>query len=452
MNLPRGREPPALMKRILALLLLAAPLAAQEVDPVFERVQKSTFQYFWEGAEPTSGLARERIHCDNVYPDNDQDTVTTGGSGFGLMALLSGIERGYISREEAVERFERIAGYLEKADRFHGAWPHWIHGPSGKVKPFGKKDDGGDLVETSFLAQGMLCVRQYFRDGSPREKALANRFDALWRDIDFDWFRNGQNVLYWHWSPNYAWQMNFPVHGYNECMIMYVLAASSPTHPVSPEVYHQGWAENGKIRDPHPALGIPLQLHHQGDAVNGGPLFWAHYSWLGLDPRGLSDKYADYQQETHNQAQINYAWCVKNPKKFKGYGPDNWGLTASYSVKGYAAHAPSERDDLGVISPTAALSSFPYLPREASAAMHHWGEKIYGPYGPYDAFSEQDDWYPQRYLAIDQGPIVVMMENYRSGLLWRLFMSCPEVQDGLRKLGFTRRLSALKDGIQSPQP
>ena len=438
MNLPGGREPPARMKRLIALWLLAAPLAAQEVDQVFERVQKSTFQYFWEGAEPTSGLARERIHCDNVYPDNDQDTVTTGGSGFGLMALLVGVER--------------IAGYREKADRFHGAWPHWLHGPSGKVKPFGKKDDGGDLVESSFLAEGMLCVRQYFREGSPREKALAGRFDALWRGIDFDWYRNGQNVLYWHWSPNHAWQMNFPVHGYNECLIMYVLAAASPTHPVAPEVYHHGWAEDGKIREPHRALGIPLQLHHQGDAPNGGPLFWAHYSWLGLDPRGLSDRYADYQQETHNQAQINYQWCVQNPKHFKGYGPDNWGLTASYSVKGYAAHAPGMQDDLGVIAPTAALSSFPYLPAEASAAMHHWGEKIYGPYGPYDAFSEQDDWYPQRYLAIDQGPIVVMMENYRSGLLWRLFMSCPEVQDGLRKLGFTRRLSALKAGIESPQP
>lgn len=440
------------MKKLLALLLLSAPLAAQEVDPLFDQVERSSFQYFWEGAEPHSGLARERIHCDNIYPDNDQDTVTTGGSGFGLMALLAGIERGYITREQAVERFERIAAFLEKADRFHGAWPHWLHGPSGKVKPFGQKDDGGDLVESSFLAEGMLCVRQYFREGSVREQALAARYDALWKGIDFDWFRNGQNVLYWHWSPNYAWQMNFPVHGYNECLIMYVLAASSPTHGVGAEVYHHGWAEDGKIAQPHQALGIGLQLHHQGDAPNGGPLFWAHYSWLGLDPRGLSDKYADYQQENHNQAQINYQWCVTNPKKFKGYGPDNWGLTASYSVKGYAAHAPTLRDDLGVISPTAALSSFPYLPVEASRAMHHWNDKIYGPYGPYDAFSEQDNWYPQRYLAIDQGPIVVMMENYRSGLLWRLFMSCPEVQDGLRKLGFSRRLSALKDDTATPRP
>ena len=455
MTLPAGRRTGWAMKRLLAIWLLSSPLLAQEVDPLFERVERSSFQYFWEGAEPASGLARERIHCDGHYPDNDQDTVTTGGSGFGLMALLAGLERGYISRQEAVERFERIADFLEKADRFHGAWPHWLHGPSGRVKPFGSKDDGGDLVESSFLAQGMLCVRQYFRAGSSREQALAGRYDALWKGIEFDWYRNGQDVLYWHWSPKHAWQMNFPVHGYNECLIMYVLAASSPTHAVGPEVYHHGWAEDGKIREPRQALGIPLQLHHQGEAPNGGPLFWAHYSWLGLDPRGLSDSYADYQQETHNQAEINYRWCAQNPKGYKGYGADNWGLTASYSVQGYAAHAPTLRDDLGVISPTAALSSLPYLPAEASRAMHHWadwGDRVYGPYGPYDAFSEQANWYPQRYLAIDQGPIVVMMENYRSGLLWRLFMSCPEVQDGLRRLGFKRRLSALKVDTGSPRP
>ncbi|MBT9586654.1 beta-glucosidase [bacterium] len=421
-----------------ALLSVGAP--AQEEDPLFGQVQESTFQYFWDGAEPNSGLARERIHCDNLYPSNDRDVVTTGGSGFGLMAILVGIERGYITRDQALQRYETIATFLETCDRFHGAWPHWLDGPTGKVKPFGTKDDGGDLVESSFLAQGLLCVRQYFKDGSARQRKLAERMDRLWRDIDFDWYRNGKNVLYWHWSPNYAWQMNFPVHGYNECLIMYLLAASSPTHPVGPEVYHQGWAQNGTLRHPHQALGIPLQLYYQGDADNGGPLFWAHYSYLGLDPHGLKDQYADYEQETRNQARVNYQWCLDNPKHYKGYGPGSWGLTSSYSPKGYGGHAPDLKNDVGVISPTAALSSFPYLPREASAAMHHWQERfgsmLYGPYGPYDAFSETDNWMPPHYLAIDQGPIVVMMENHRTGLLWKLFMSCPEVQVGLKKLGF----------------
>ena len=414
---------------------------SSEDEKIFTDVQRTTFQYFWDGAEPNSGLARERFHVDNVYPQNDKNTVTSGGGGFGVMAILVGINRGFIAREQGVERMEKIVKFLETADRFHGVWPHWWNGETGKVKPFGRKDDGGDLVESSFMIHGLLCVRQYFKDGNEREKALASRIDKLWKEVDFNWYRNGKNVLYWHWSPNYAWEMNFPVHGFNECQIMYVLAASSPTHGVPAEVYHEGWAEGGKINNKPPSYkGIELQMNHQGDAINGGPLFWAHYSYLGLDPRGLKDKYADYWKENRNLSLIHYQWCVDNPKGFKGYGPNSWGLTSSYSIKGYAGHAPSEKRDLGVISPTAALSSMPYVPEQSMQAMRHWytnmKDSIYGPYGFYDAFSETASWYPKRYLAIDQGPIVVMMENYRSGLLWDLFMSCPEIQQGLRKLGF----------------
>ncbi len=408
---------------------------------LFKLVQEKTFQYFWAGAEPNSGLARERFHTDNIYPSNDKNVVTSGGSGFGVMALIVGMERGFITRAEGAERFEKIINFLETADRFHGAGPHWWNGETGKVKPFGKNDDGGDLVETSFMAQGLLCLRQYFKNGTSQEKNIASRADKLWKEIDFDWYRNGKNVLYWHWSPNVGWKMNFPVHGYNECLILYVLAASSPTHGVPKAVYDEGWAENGKINQ-NPAFykDIKLQMNHQGEAGNSGPLFWAHYSYLGLDPRGLKDKYANYWDDNKNHALIHYNWCVDNPKGFKGYGPNSWGLTSSYSIKGYAGHAPNLKRDLGVISPTAALSSFPYTPKESMAAMKHWynniGEKLFGQYGFYDAFSETADWYTPRYLAIDQGPIVVMMENYRTGLLWNLFMSCPEIKAGLKKLDF----------------
>jgi len=413
---------------------------------LFRQVQQQTFQYFWDGAEPTSGMGRERFHADNIYPDNDKHVVTSGGSGFGVMAILVGIERGFVTKEAGRQHLEKIVRFLETADRFHGAWPHWFNGETGKVVPFGKVDNGGDLVETSFMLQALLCVRQYYQNGTAEEEALAARADKLWKEVEFDWYRNGKNVLYWHWSPEYGWKMNFPVHGYNECLIMYVLAASSPTHGVPAEVYQEGWAENGKINDVNKADGIAktypykLQMKHQGDAWNGGPLFWAHYSYLGLDPHGLKDKYADYWKENTTHALINYQWCVDNPKKFKGYGANNWGLTSSYSVDGYAGHAPTMDRDLGVISPTAALSSFPYTPQQSMAAMKHWyndmKDKLWGPYGFYDAFSEQKNWYLPRYLAIDQGPIVVMMENYRTGMLWKLFMSCPEIQAGLKKLNF----------------
>ena len=410
-------------------------------DSIYTEVQRQTFQYFWEGAEPNSGLARERFHVDNVYPENDKMVVTSGGGGFGVMAILVGIERGFITREQGVERFERIVKFLETADRFHGAWPHWWNGETGKVKPFSPKDNGGDLVETSFMLQGLLCVRQYFQNGNEREKAIAQRIDKLWKEVDFNWYRNGKNVLYWHWSPNYAWEMNFAVTGYNECLIMYVLGASSPTHGVPAEVYHEGWARSGAIKDTVTSYGQNLTLSHNGAPKYGGPLFWSHYSYLGLDPRGLKDQYADYWEHNKAHTLINRAWCVENPLRYKGYGPQSWGLTSSYSIRGYAGHAPGEKNDLGVISPTAALSSMPYTPEYSKEAMKYWytnlKDKVWGPYGFYDAFSETASWYPKRYLAIDQGPIVVMMENHRTGLLWNLFMSCPEIKQGLKKLGFT---------------
>lgn len=409
-------------------------------DSLFTLVQYRTFQYFWDGAEPTSGAARERFHSDNIYPDNDKHIVTSGGTGFGVMAVLVGIERGFITREQGAERLHKLVEWLEKADRFHGVWPHWLNGETGKTKPFSPNDNGADLVESSYLLQGLLCVREYFKDGNDSEKALAAKVDKLWREVEFDWFRNNKNVLYWHWSPDKQWQMNFPVEGYNECLIMYVLAAASPTHSVPAEVYHEGWARNGGIKnDPaHKQYGYHLDLKHNGAPQFGGPLFWSHYSFLGLDPRKLKDQYADYWQHNVNHTLINRQYCIENPKGFKGFGENSWGLTASYSIKGYAAHSPNE--DLGVISPTAALSSFPYTPSESMQAMKHFyfdiGEKTFGEYGFYDAWSEHHDWYLPRYLAIDQGPVVVMMENHRTGLLWKLFMQAPEVGAGLKKLGF----------------
>lgn len=424
---------------------------------LFDLIQQRSFQYFYEGAEANSKMAPERIHIDGDYPEHDQTVVTTGGSGFGIMALIVGIERHFISREQGIQRLTAIVSFLEKADRYHGAYSHWYEGTTGKTKPFGVKDNGGDLVETSFLMQGLLTARQYLLTGDSAEKNLAARIDKLWREVDYNWYtKGGQKVLYWHWSPNYGWQMNFPVHGYNECLIMYVLGASSPTHAIDKGTYDNGWAMNGKIKRASSYKGISLQFFHQGDLSKGGPLFWSEYSYLGLDPRGLKDGYGNYGEENVHQALINYQWCVDNPKGYKGYGPHCWGLTASYSTAGYAAHAPNMNSDLGVISPTAALSSFPYTPKKSMAAMRYFydslGNKLLGKYGFYDAFSETDNWFPKRYLAIDQGPVVVMMENYRSGLLWRLFMSAPEVRAGLKKLGFTLGTQAKGTASRLPSP
>ncbi|WPP51107.1 glucoamylase family protein [Catalinimonas niigatensis] len=405
---------------------------------LLNEVQYQTFNYFWEGAEPTSGMARERLHTDDVYPENDKNIVTLGGTGFGVMAILVGIERGFISREEGFERLQQIVNFLDTADRFHGVWPHWLNGETGKVKPFSPKDDGGDLVETAFMIQGLLTVRQYFREGNEAEQQLAAKIDELWKAVEWDWYTQGKDVLYWHWSPNHAWEMNFPVGGYNECLIMYVLAAASPTHSIEPDVYHLGWARNGAIETEREYLDYNLVLDHfEHNDAPVGPLFWAHYSYLGLDPRNLEDRYGNYWELNQNHALVNYKYALENPEDYEGYGENCWGLTSSYSINGYAGHRPGE--DLGVISPTAALSSFPYTPDESMQMLrflYQEADSLVGDFGPYDAFSFEHDWYLPRYLAIDQGPIPVMIENHRTAMLWNLFMSAPEVKQGLDKLGF----------------
>ena len=407
-------------------------------DALLNQVQKQTFNYFWEGGEPLSGGARERLHMDNIYPSHDKDIITSGGTGFGIMATIVGIERGFITRREGYERLSRLTDWLAEADQFHGAWPHWWM-PDGRVQPFSKYDNGGDLVETAFLVQGLITARQYFKDGDESEQRLAQKMDALWRGVDWNWYTQGKNVLYWHWSPEYEWKMDFPVGGYNECLIMYILAASSPTHPVDPAVYHEGFMKNGEIVSEEEYYGLPQVLYHYGvpDKVVG-PMFWAHYSYLGLDPRGLKDQYADYWQLNQNHALIQHRYCVDNPHGYAAYSESSWGLTSSYSMKGYAGHSPTH--DLGVISPTAALASFPYTPEESYKFLHFLYNNhphLIGEYGPYDAFSLEENWWVERYLAIDQLTIPVMIENYRTGLIWDLFMSAPEIQEGLKRLGFT---------------
>ncbi|MAU16550.1 MAG: beta-glucosidase [Muricauda sp.] len=409
-------------------------------EELLDLVQEETFKYFWDFAEEHSGGAKERYHPND--PGRDANVVTTGGTGFGLMAILVAIERGFVSRSEAVERLSLILDFLENADRFHGAWPHWIDGSTGAVIPFSDLDDGGDLVETAFLAQGLICVKEYFKNGSDAEQALAQKADVLWKGVEWEWYAQNQNVLYWHWSPNHGFDINLQLKGYNEVLIAYVMAAASPDHGIEKEVYTNGWASGGGILSGNTQYGYPLLVRHNGAEQFGGPLFWAHYSYLGLDPRNLSDEYVDYWDVNVNHTMINYEYCVANPGNFQDYGQNCWGLTASYSRNndgsiGYDAHSPS--NDKGVIALTAAISSMPYTPEQSLEALHYFyknKDDLLGPAGFFDAFSPEYDWVAEAYLAIDQGPQVIMIENYRTGLLWHLFMANEDVQAGLAKLGF----------------
>ncbi len=396
-----------------------------------ELVQKQTFKYFWDFAHPVSGMARERSNESFGYGN---ETVTTGGTGFGIMGIIVATERKWIGRDTASRLLLKMVNFLLKANSYHGAFPHWLNGATGQTIPFSRKDDGADLVETSYLFQGLLCARQYFNGTDKVEQELRNRIGSMWSGIEWNWFTQGQEVLYWHWSPNNGWAMNFPVRGYNECLIMYILAASDEQYPVPASVYHRGWAQSNFYKNGKEFYGYQLPLGFD----YGGPLFFSQYSFLGLDPRGLKDRYADYWKQNKNHTLINRAYCIDNPKAFKGYGENCWGLTASDTYDGYNAFSPT--NDFGTITPTAALSAFPYTPEYSMKALRYFydtlGDKIWGDYGFTDAFNETKNWYAASYLAIDQGPIIAMIENYRSGLIWKLFMSCPEIQRGLKKLNF----------------
>jgi hypothetical protein len=402
-------------------------------EELLDLAQHQTFLYFWDGAHPASGLARDRTQR---FTDPADNAVAIGGSGFGFMAIIVACERAWVTRRQALGRLSAMLDCLEKATCYHGMYPHFMHGGTGATIRFSRKDDGGDVVETSFLFQGLLCVRAYFDRHGQEEVRLRERITYLWQEAEWNWYtQGGRNALTWHWSPNNGFALDHEIRGWNECLITYVLAASAPRYSIQPRAYDEGWAMGRQFLNRRKFEGIELPLGPDW----GGPLFLAHFSFCGIDPRGLSDSYADYWQQNVNHTRINYAYCVRNPHRYKGYGPNCWGLSAGESFRGYSVDAPDH--DIGVISPSAALSSFPYAPKEAMAALRHFhddlGDKIWGRFGFVDGFSEHHDWYADTFLAISQGPIVVMIENYRTRLLWRLFMGIPEIQAGLKKLGFS---------------
>jgi hypothetical protein len=408
-------------------------------------VQRATFRYFWDYAHPVSGMAREHT--------GRPDTCATGGTGFGLMAIMVGADRGFVAREDAATHILKIVTFLEeKAHRYHGAWSHWIDGNTGDTLPFASKngvraDDGGDLVETSFLVQGMLTVRQYFDRENDVERELRERITRLWREVEWDWYLREPDgkYLYWHWSPNYGWMMDHQVGGaFNECMITYLLAIASPTHAIPASCYYEGWVGNEeKYANGNDYYGYKQWVGRP----KGGRLFFTHYSFLGFDPRNKRDKFCNYFENNRNISLIHRAYSIENPKGFKGYGPNAWGLTSCSTPDGYRGLDPNGLDN-GTIAPTAALSAMPYTPEESMAALkyyyHELGPRLWGEFGFRDAFNLERDWFSDRYLAIDQGPIICMIENYRTQLCWRMFMKNPEIEPMLEAIGWERSIPTNK--------
>jgi len=414
---------------------LRVTLSEDNTENLLDMVQRYTTRYFSDFGEPRTGMARERSN------DTNGDIVTTGGTGFGVMALIAAANRGYVTRQAASSQINKIVTFLETTERFHGAWAHWYHAETGKPFSFSKYDDGGDLVETAFLTQGLLTARAFYKNGDEQEKALSSRITKLWETIEWNWYTQEKDSLFWHWSKNYGWKMNHPIRGYDETLITYILAASSPTFAITDSVYQKCYKHSPYYYNGKSYYGIPLSLGMEF----GGPLFFTHYSFLGLDPRGLKDSYTNYFERNKAHALIHLAYAIDNPKKHPGLGADCWGFTSSDdALLGYTSHQPGTNDENGTVSPTAAISSIIYTPEASLKALRHFyfdeGKQLFGKYGFYDAFNpglDSTKRVVKSYLAIDQGPIADMIENYRSGLLWKLFMSNPEISIGLQKLGFT---------------
>jgi hypothetical protein len=429
--LPKGfklENPDAVKFEVKTLVL------PESDDALLDMAQRYTTRYFYDFAQPQAGLARERSN------DTNGDIITTGGTGFGIMALIAGAERNYFSRNDACKAINKIVTFLEKTERFHGAWAHWYDARTGKPFSFSKYDDGGDLVETAFLTQGLLTARSYFKNGNTDETQLSGRITQLWNSIEWNWYTQGTDSLYWHWSKNYGFKMNHRIKGFDETMITYILAASSPTYPIERSVYENCYKNSTYYFNGKSYYGIKLDLGME----YGGPLFFTHYSFLGLNPNGLSDNNTNYFEQNRAHALIQIAYAKENPKKHVGYGENCWGFTSSDDpIIGYSSHDLFTNDENGTISPTAALASIVYTPKESMEALKHFyydkGKILFGKYGFYDAFNMdlvEGQQVVHSYLAIDEGPIAVMIENYRSGLLWKLFMSNPEIETGLKKLGF----------------
>lgn len=224
------------IRRLLVVLGVLTALAVQAQpsppassrlsdDQLLDLVQRQTFKYFQTFAHPVSGLTQEQER----FPER----CAIGGSGFGVMSYIVAVKRGFITREQAATHLLKLTRFLrDNATRYHGAWPHWVQGGTGATLKFSPTDDGGDIVETAFLMQGLLTARAAFSDHNPVESELRNIITQLWEGVEWDWYANGTDTVFWHWSPNHAFEKGLKVTGYNETLIVYLLGIASPTHPL----------------------------------------------------------------------------------------------------------------------------------------------------------------------------------------------------------------------------
>jgi len=464
------------MGRIVALLLAvssiacagprprsapAAPPSASADEALLDDLERRSFDYFWELADPRTLLIPDRAPTPSFS--------SVAAVGFGLTAYAIGAERGWVTREQARDRVRHVLQFF--LDAPEGPQPRGVTSYKGFFYHFldmktGHRFETVELstIDTTLLLAGVLMCQSYFDRDDPGEAAIRDLAERLYRRVDWTFAQVRPPAVSHGWRPESGFIIS-DWKGYNEAMILYVLALGSPTHPVGPEAW-EAWTSTYQWHD-----------YFGQEHLTFGPLFGHQYSHVWIDFRGIRDAYMrgkgiDYFENSRRAAYSQHAYAVKNPGGWRGYGDTLWGLTASdgpldvtlridgrdrtfhtYWARGTS---PQELTDDGTLVPTAAAASLPFAPEIVLPAIREmrqrYGEHLYGRYGFLDAFNPTFDvdvkpqhgkvvrglgWFDTDYLGIDQGPIVAMIENYRSGLVWRVMRRNPHVRRGLERAGFS---------------
>jgi hypothetical protein len=395
-------------------------------------VQEAAVRFYFEEAHPVSGLSQEGA-------PGWGDTSAVGSTGMGMANIIVGVHRGFVTREQGVALALKMLRFLDqKTETQAGAFAHWMDGTTGAARKFGSNGTAADLVETSFLIQGAILLREYFNGSSAEEREIGAIATRLAAEVQWPQFMVDQPtgpVMMWHWD-SVVGPGELPIRGFHEGMMPYILGIGSQTYPIPAKSFYTGWYHpQHQLGTTRTDFGIE---HGLGRGI-GWPLFFAHYSHIGFDPRVIRYKGKTYFEHFVDATKVHEAYARSRASEFKGYDTV-WGLAASTSPDGYKAHRPG-KDDSGTIATTAALSSMPYLPDAVLNCMESmyldYGSRIWGCYGFYNAFNPTRDWVGEKYIGIELGPIAPMIENHRSGLLWRLFMQAPEVQRALERLRAT---------------
>ncbi len=418
-----------------SLLLLVAGSLYAETDDAYapsvvrsamDEQQRKIIDYFYTGAHPTTGMAFNHNTVKSI--------LTTGATGFGVMAIIAGVERGWIDRAVAAGHIVKIVRFLKTVKRYEGAWSHW-YSPDGRTVRFGNQVDAGEIVETAFLLGGLLTACEYFDRDNEAEKEIRETTTFFGETVNWrHYVHDGKFYWIWHADKN---EYELPIVGWNECLLVYILAMAAPEpHNVPPSVYRSCWQGYRFAHPGRKTYGYPLPL---GTNQYGSCLFLSQYSFLGLDPRRMRDEFACYWTQNLGHTMINRHYCVHEaPSEYK-YSELDWGLTACGGCSGrpgYKARAPF--DDDGVLAPTAAISAFPYTPFYSTQVLLNLKKnfpELDGEFGFGISYCPKDHQVNKEYLAIEQAPMAIMMENYRSGLLWNLLMKNENVRKGLQLAG-----------------